>query len=149
MTTTERRQNELAELISAHLVIRCDIQSASIRCTARVDLPMHGIRAGEVFWLVASSYTGYAYIVADGVSGLACSCFGYSFKHTCKHVRLVSDANAARYFREQEPVLGHAFAADLPVHVEDELAIGTCATCSNAVKPGFVYCPKCSGAAAA
>lgn len=54
----------------------------------------------------------------------------------------------------EEMILGYEFAQDVPAHVEDslrsgELAVGTCAKCSNPVKPGFVLCAWCSGAAAA
>ena len=52
------------------------------------------------------------------------------------------------------PVILGEMHGDLGAHIEDsiesgEMAIGTCATCPNSVKPGFVFCPWCSGSAAA
>lgn len=136
MTTKqlERKASELESLISAHRVVRCDMQSEHIRCVARVDLPEYGVRAGETFHLVQSSYEGYAYVVTENAEFgyIECPCKAYEFHRQCKHTKLVGAANAARYFRQHElteaaaiaPAILGEFAQDLEQHVTDSIESG-------------------------
>lgn len=152
MTTTERRTNELANLLSEHRVVRVEMQAEHAVCVAREDLPAYGIKAGETFHLYASSYAGYAYIVREGVGGRECSCIGFSFKHTCKHCNAVNSIEVARYYARKgeaagtlvlEPIMRED---DVLAHVEDSIRSGefeSCLGCGQRVKHEG-YCYKCA-----
>lgn len=103
MTQQERRSNELAQLIAQHRVVRVSMQAEHAVCVARVDMPEFGIVKGEMFHLFASSYQGYAYIVADG-----CGCKRYEFRRDCKHCQSASKINVARYRARQTNKLSWA-----------------------------------------
>lgn len=104
MTTAERKQNELAQLIAERRVVRAEMQAQHATVTARVDMPEYGIKAGETFHLVMSSFEGYAYIVKwDQVwTKHACGCKGYEWKHYCKHTDNVNAVCKSR-FHQQRP----------------------------------------------
>jgi hypothetical protein len=105
-------------------------------------------------------YVTYTALSSDGVTtytvtlhngkATGCECPHHVYRAAkCKHMQ-------AAAFEEAwgAPVVLGEMIEDLEQHVVDsiesgEMAIGTCATCPNSVKPGFVFCPWCSGSAAA
>lgn len=155
MTTKqlERHISEQENLLTAHRIVKVDMQSEHATCIARVDMPEYGIRAGETFHLVAaSSHPGYAYIIRKGAEGRECSCTGFAFRHSCKHAKAVNCIEVAHYYARKEAgtlVLEPVWREDDAVaHVEDSIRSGefeyaSCYGCGARVRHEG-YCHKCA-----
>lgn len=111
------------DMVNSHRLVKVQMQAEHATCIARVDLPEYGIKAGEQFELVQSSYVGWAYIITtDEQHNRICTCNGFMWRRDCKHVKLCSKQAAARYFAhkadsEHELVLEPA--PSVPVAVRD------------------------------
>lgn len=150
MTSIERKQAELAQLIAEHRVIAAQTENDIERAIANQCIdPAYGLKPGDIFHLVRSSHDGYFYIVTEG----GCRCNAYVYRHTCRHVQMVRnfcrenlgkrDWKIVEAEQIAEEVLGE-FAQDLVQHIEDELrttASCTCVGCGHVARTdGFCSC---------
>lgn len=161
MTIIERRQNELAQLISARRVVRIEHISAPVICIARKDIPEYDISEGESFTLYPSSDEGYAYIARDGDEGRECGCRHFEFKRECKHTCAENKRIASLYFAikeiESNELPEMVASGDVETHIEDSIensefvdapiVPNSCDICGNWTRKAL--CSMCSGSAAA
>jgi len=104
--TAARKQENLAELIQNHRVVKVSMQSEMAKCVARQALPEYGIAEGETFYLAKSGLADeqgneYAYIIwsdQDGLGIYQCPCKGNSFRRQCAHTKAVSAAVMVSYY---------------------------------------------------
>ncbi len=101
-------------------------QAATIRCTARVDQPEYGIKAGDVFYLTRSSKNdGTYYICTWNYTAIAWQCSCPATIQKCRHIRTVSALCHERKQQQQTAqteAANRKRAADAARKAREELA---------------------------